>query len=68
MSTNVKSVAIQISAAKGPWECCWVVTQVSELLLREAKKVGIKATILEENPVYKIGHFYLLHHHLIVMD
>lgn len=52
---NIKPVAIQISAAKGPWECCWVVTQVSELLLCQAKKVGLKAVILEENPVYKIG-------------
>ncbi len=55
MNKKSKSVLLQISAAQGPWECCWVVTQVAALLMHQAKDAGLKVTVKAEKPVYKIG-------------
>jgi peptide chain release factor len=38
---------LQITAGRGPAECCWVVAQLSELILADAKKQNITATIIE---------------------
>ncbi len=37
---------IQITAGKGPAECCWVVSKVLKILLREAEMYGIDCTQL----------------------
>ena len=37
---------LQISAGRGPAECCWVVAQVLKCLLDEARQNGLKAKVL----------------------
>ncbi len=37
---------IQISAGRGPAECCWVVAQVLKLLIKEAERKGFSYEIL----------------------
>jgi peptide chain release factor len=43
----MKKVIIQITAGKGPAECCRVVALVQQLLLKQTKQQAIKAEILE---------------------
>ena len=43
---NNKETTIQISAGRGPAECCWVVAQVLKLLLLEARQLGLTATVI----------------------
>jgi peptide chain release factor len=38
---------IQITSGRGPEECCRVVAKVQELILQQAKKLGIEITVLE---------------------
>ena len=38
---------IQITAGKGPAECCWVVAQVLKQLIQDIKKENIKYTLLQ---------------------
>jgi len=38
---------IQITAGRGPAECCWVVAQVLKLLLKEFSKQGIQHEIID---------------------
>jgi len=38
---------IQITAGRGPAECCWVVAQVLKILITEAKAKGIEYIILQ---------------------
>jgi len=38
---------IQITAARGPAECCWVVAQVLKILIAEVKAKGIEYVILQ---------------------
>ncbi len=41
---------LQISSGRGPAECCWVVSQLSAFVMREAEKVGLRAHIVEATP------------------
>ena len=43
----MKKVIIQITSGKGPAECCRVVALVQELILKQAKQLGINAEVLE---------------------
>ena len=38
---------IQITAGRGPAECCWVVAQVLKIFIAEVKAKGIKYIILQ---------------------
>lgn len=44
----MKKVIIQITAGKGPAECCRVVARVQSLMLNQAKKMGILVAVLEQ--------------------
>ena len=41
---------IQITAGKGPAECCRVVARLQEMLLTQARQAGIAITVLENTP------------------
>ncbi len=41
---------LQITAGRGPVECCWVVAQLSDVIIAAAKKQQIKAEIIEAIP------------------
>jgi peptide chain release factor len=43
----MKKVIIQITAGKGPMECCRVVTKVQEMIMKEAHFAGIELSIIE---------------------
>jgi len=43
----MKKVILQITAGKGPAECCRVVALVQQLILKQAKQQGIDAEVLE---------------------
>jgi peptide chain release factor len=38
---------LQITAGRGPEECCWVVFQLTKHLLLEAKQEGLRARLIE---------------------
>jgi peptide chain release factor len=38
---------LQITAGRGPEECCWVVYQLVKFILSEAKQEGLKARLIE---------------------
>jgi peptide chain release factor len=44
----MKKVIIQITAGKGPLECCRVVAKVQELMLKQAKASNINLSVIEE--------------------
>ena len=37
---------LQLTAGRGPAECCWVVAKVLNVLLEEARQQGLEATVL----------------------
>lgn len=39
---------IQITAGRGPAECCWLVAQLLRVLLREAKQKSLLAEVIEQ--------------------
>src|SRR4051812_21098794 len=41
---------VQITAGRGPAECCRVVAKVTERLLKEAPKAGLAAVVLDRRP------------------
>ena len=41
---------LQISSGRGPVECCWVVSQLANFLMNEARKAGLHAEIVEAIP------------------
>jgi len=41
---------LQITSGRGPAECCWVVAQLIQTILREAKENSIAAHVLEAIP------------------
>jgi peptide chain release factor len=43
----MKKIIIQITAGKGPMECCRVVTKVQEMIMKEAQSAGIELSIIE---------------------
>ena len=43
----MEKIIIQITSGRGPVECCRVVAKVEELLLKEARKIGIAIEVLE---------------------
>lgn len=49
---NITEKIIQITAGRGPAECCWVVAQVLKMLLDDAKTFNVSATVLhrEQGP------------------
>lgn len=46
----MKKVIIQITAGKGPAECCQVVALVLGLMIKQAKQQGIQLQVLENKP------------------
>ncbi len=44
----MEKVIIQITAGKGPMECCRVVYMVLELMLKQAAQLGVELTIVEQ--------------------
>ena len=44
------SIYIQISAGRGPAECCWVVAQVSKLIIREIEERNLSYEIVDQSP------------------
>jgi len=45
----MEKTLLQITAGKGPIECCRVVAKVQEQVIKEAKKVGISIEVLTSN-------------------
>ena len=45
----MEKILLQITAGKGPIECCRVVAKVQEQVIKEAKKVGISIEVLTSN-------------------
>ncbi|SHM52671.1 peptide chain release factor H [Mucilaginibacter sp. OK098] len=43
----MKKVIIQITSGKGPAECCRVVALVQQMILKQAKQLGINTEVLE---------------------
>lgn len=41
---------LQVTSGRGPEECCWVVTRLTECIIHEAEKRNLKARILEMIP------------------
>jgi peptide chain release factor len=39
---------IQITAGRGPAECCWVVVQVLKMMLEEAREIGLEVFVLNK--------------------
>lgn len=48
---------LQITSGRGPIECCWVVAQLSTVIIAAAKKQQIKAEIIEAIPS-EVRHTY----------
>jgi len=46
---NNTKLYIQISAGKGPAECCWVVAQVLKILIKEIEQKGLKYKVISRN-------------------
>lgn len=46
----METIWIHITSGQGPTECEWVVAQVVELILEEAKTLGIDCSLLESVP------------------
>jgi len=46
----MKKCILQISAGKGPKECAWVVTQLKDVIIKDAKQSILK--VAEQNEVY----------------
>jgi peptide chain release factor len=46
----MKKVIIQITAGKGPAECCRVVYKVLEMMLKQGTQTGIELTVVEQKP------------------
>ncbi|WP_419700777.1 peptide chain release factor H [Mucilaginibacter sp. NFX135] len=46
----MEKVIIQITAGKGPAECCRVVYKVMELMLKQATQTGIELAVVEQKP------------------
>jgi len=43
-------IILQITSARGPVECCWVVARLAEELVADAAKQGLVAAVIEEEP------------------
>ena len=43
-------VLLQITSARGPVECCWVVARLAEELVADAARQGLVAAVIEEEP------------------
>ncbi|RPI77778.1 MAG: hypothetical protein EHM45_07935 [Desulfobacteraceae bacterium] len=46
----MNSVFLQITSGRGPAECAWVVARLVEALILEAKKTGVAAELIEQEP------------------
>ena len=53
-----KEILIQITAGRGPAECCWVVAQVLKVLLAEAVEWGLNFMVLTREPAIENGALY----------
>jgi len=49
---------LQITAGRGPAECCWVVAQVLKFLLEDARKNGILCTTLHREKGIENGTLF----------
>ncbi len=58
MKNQDKELLIQITAGRGPAECCWVVAQVLKLLLAEAVEWELSYTVLSREPAVENGTLY----------
>lgn len=52
------SIWLQITAGRGPAECCWAVGQLTLAIEKEAKEKGTKLDKLEETPGKNAGTYY----------
>ena len=51
----MKQKIIQITAGRGPAECCWVVAQVLKYFLKETQELGLNYEILHRSPGIENG-------------
>ncbi|MAQ75713.1 MAG: peptide chain release factor H [Aquimarina sp.] len=51
----MKQKLIQITAGRGPAECCWVVAQVLKYFLKEIQELGLNYEILHRSPGIENG-------------
>jgi peptide chain release factor len=58
MKNGDKELLIQITAGRGPAECCWVVAQVLKILLKEAGDWKLKYTLIDREPAMENGTLY----------
>ena len=54
----MEKIIIQITAGRGPIECCRVVARVQERLLKQAKKNGIETEVLDNKKADLNGALY----------
>ena len=57
------SLLLQITSGRGPVECCWVVAQLADAMLADARNNNLHAEIIEEEsgPETRTLHSALLH-------
>ena len=55
---QMEKIIIQITAGRGPIECCRVVARVQESILRQARKNGIKTEVLDNKKADLNGTLY----------
>ncbi len=58
MSYENKTIYVQISAGRGPAECCWVVAQVLKKILSDCQRLGIKTTVLDRQEGLQNGTLF----------
>ncbi|RZS99479.1 peptide chain release factor H [Aquimarina brevivitae] len=46
----MKQKLIQITAGRGPAECCWVVAQVLKYFLKEVQEIGLSYEVIHRSP------------------
>jgi peptide chain release factor len=46
----MKGMLLQITSGRGPVECAWVVAQLAQKLVIEARGAGLQAELIEEEP------------------
>lgn len=58
MSYENKTIYVQISAGRGPAECCWVVAQVLKKILADCQNFGIEAKVIDRQEGVQNGTLF----------
>lgn len=58
MMKSNQTIYIQISAGRGPAECCWVVAQALKRLLTETKSLGLQSEVIDRQEGIQNGTLF----------